>query len=254
MAKAASKAKKLNLKQEAESPDTSAARLKALAKETKELARLVAANTSCPRTLLQSLSLHADNAVRKRVASNPQTPAKVAASLGSQFPNQLLDNSAFDAYLLEYPDLLKRIGARTLRSLVKREMCPASFLEYAANFDDEETQLSLLTNAATPKTVVEGLQKGEHAKVREAANWHVSIHPEAPEYWKKSFNSSVGKSLKTEEQTTPDSTINALGYVIANSLVAEGLFSTPIDEETDILQFVAGWEVYSPIIGTLQIP
>ena len=241
MAKPVNKAKTQNPKQEARSPETSVARLQALAKESTELARLVAQNASCPEDLLCSLARHTDAGVRKRVVSNPQTPVDVAVALGSQFPLQLADNPAFVVYLLERPNLVEGIGATALRSLVKRDVCPTGLLEYAAGIDDEAMQLSALTNAATPAAAVEKLKKSAHAVVRDAAVWHVSAHPKPSGDWRTFFHISLGESLKSER---PNAALNSLAHVIAHSLALQGQVSARTDEETDILNFKAVGEYW----------
>lgn len=241
MTKAVSSMTKPNSKQEAKSPETSPSRLLALAQEGAGLACLVAANEACPPDLLRSLAEHKDAKVRQRVVANPQTPAEVAAKLGSQFPEHLLDNPAFDIYLLERPDLLEGIGASALRSLVKRDSCPVGFLEYAAGFDDKATQLSVLTNPATPLMAVERLLQSAHPSVKEAAQWHVNLQPKPTKDWKGSFAASVERSMAEQQ---PNEGLNELAYVIATTLVEQGRYWPEDANEGDILKFrTPGFEV-----------
>lgn len=225
---------KLNSKQEAKSPETSPSRLLALAQEGADLACVVAANEACPPDLLRSLAEHKDAKVRQRVVANPQTPAEVAAKLGSQFPEHLLDNPAFDIYLLERPDLLEGIGASALRSLVKRNSCPVGFLEYAAGFDDKATQLSVLTNAATPCNAVERLLQSAHPPVKEAAQWHLCLQGKLPKNWRGILTASIAKSLSVEQ---PNEALNALAYVVASTLSLQGYTWAEKRDEGDILHF-----------------
>jgi len=145
-------------RREASDPSTSPERLSELAKSNLALTRLVAANEGTPGSLLAELSEHADRAVRRRVVRNPATPAEVAARAGSEFPDDLLDNPAFDLYMIEQPDLLTEFGEATLRALLKRDRCPTSFFSYAAEMGDPATALALLSNAAVPQEVVNKLR------------------------------------------------------------------------------------------------
>lgn len=234
---------KPNPKLEAKSPETSLDQLAALAQEGADLARLVAANDACPSDLLRKLAEHTDAKVRQRVVANPQTPAEVAAKLASHFPEQLLDNPSFDSYLLERPDLLDGIGASVLRSLVKRDTCPVGFLEYAAGFDDQASQLYVLMNAATPKMAVERLLQSTHPSVKDAAQWHVNLQGKPQKNWGGIFTASVAKSLCGEK---PNEAINALAYVVANILDMRGYGWAQEISEIDILRFrTPGFQISS---------
>jgi pentose-5-phosphate-3-epimerase len=230
-------------KLEATSPETSADRFRALVQEGADFASLVAANEACPPDLLRTLAEHKDAKVRQRVVANPQTPVEVVAKLGSQFPEQLLDNPAFDTYLLERPDLLEGIGASALRSLVKRDICPMGFWEYAARFDDQASQLYLLMNAAAPKMAVERLLQSAHRSVKDAAQWHVNLQVKPLKNWRGILTASVAKSLSVEQ---PSEAINALAYIVANILDMRGHAWAQEIGESDILRFrTPGFQISS---------
>ena len=184
---------------EASNVKTKATRLAELANNSVSLARLVAGNTGTSAGLLLELSRHPDESVRKRVVGNPSAPAKAVMSAGSQFPEQLLENPSFDLYILEEPELLEGIGAAALRSLLKREFCPASFFSYAARQDDEATQLAVLTNSKAPILVVQSLLTSKYARVTAAASSHVALQSAAtpgPDGWLEEFT----ENLLVEEQ------------------------------------------------------
>lgn len=232
-----------NPKLQAKSPETSPDRFRALAQEGADLACLVAANEACPPDLLRTLAEHTVAKVRQRVVANPQTPVEVVAKLGSQFPEQLLDNPAFDTYLLERPDLLEGIGASALRSLVKRDICPMGFWEYAARFDDQASQLYLLMNAAAPKMAVERLLQSAHRSVKDAAQWHINLQVKPLKNWRGILTASVAKSLSVEQ---PNEAINALAYVVANILDMRGHAWAQEIGESDILGFrTPGFQISS---------
>lgn len=167
--------KKRTPQQEAKSESTPAKRLGELAEQSSTLARLVARNAAASATLLKKLGSHSDATVRKWVTLHPNTPPKVLAKLATQFPEQLLDNPAFDVLLLENPDLLNELPAGTRRSLLKREKCPVSFLAWLAQDDDEGVQLALAMNANTPQHIVDKLASSRFKAVRMAARHHVNL-------------------------------------------------------------------------------
>ena len=160
-----------------------------MAEESIDLARLVAANTGASEELLLELARHSDEGVRRRIASNPSSPAKAAMDAGSQFPEDLLNNPSFDLYILAEPNLLQGIGASALRSLLKREACPESFFAYAASQDNEATQLAVLTNSRAPISVVQSLLASSYPRVKETAAKHSALH---------SSTSSVGSNWQDE--------------------------------------------------------
>ena len=186
----------------ANSTDTGSKQLKELAKKSVELARLVAANTTSPEELLLELSGHSDEAVRRRIASNPSSPAKAAMAVGSQFPEELLNNPSFDLYILAEPNLLQGIGASALRALLKRDICPESFFTYAASQDDEATQLAVLTNAKAPKSLVQSLLDSPYSRVQEAAKNHVALtNPDAEtSNWQEEFTAGLLEEEKNRDK------------------------------------------------------
>jgi hypothetical protein len=132
----ASAQRRQSFDQEAKSESTSARRLAMLAEESTTLARLVARNPAAPESVLKKLASHADATVRKWVTAHPSTPPSVLVKLATQFPEQLLDNPAFDILLLENPNLLNELPVGTRRSLLKREKCPLSFMEWLGQDED----------------------------------------------------------------------------------------------------------------------
>jgi hypothetical protein len=99
----------------------------------------------------------------------------VLVKLATQFPEQLLENPIFDILLLENPNLLNELPVGTRRSLLKREKCPVSFLEWLAKDEDEGVQLALAMNPNTPRHVLKNLAKGSSKRVASAARKHVNF-------------------------------------------------------------------------------
>ncbi|RYI03257.1 MAG: hypothetical protein EON48_16020 [Acetobacteraceae bacterium] len=72
-----------------------------------EVLRL-AADPRTPPGRLQSMAKHADEAVRREVASNPSTPAKALLRLLAEFPAEVGANAALPLLLMVDPTLLLR--------------------------------------------------------------------------------------------------------------------------------------------------
>ena len=186
----------------ASSTKTTPKKLKELAQISVELARLVATNTSASEELLLELARHKDERVRRSVATNPSTPVKAAMAVGSQFPEDLLNNPSFNLYILAEPNLLTGIGASALRALLKREVCPDSFFAYAASQDDEATQLAILTNPRAPKSIIQQLANSPHTRVQDTAKKHVALQSTKADEssWKDGFIAELLEEEKNRDK------------------------------------------------------
>jgi hypothetical protein len=120
--------------QEAALETTSSGRLKALAQQSKKLARIVAKNSACPAELLKELATSTDEAIKKAVTANCNTPIEDLMTLGAQFPKQLLENPIFDLLLLENPNLFEEMPSKTLASLLLVREIPEDFVMLARKY------------------------------------------------------------------------------------------------------------------------
>ena len=116
--------------------------------------RLVAQHPSTDEETLRQLGSSKDKTTRKYVVANPGTPHDVLFKLANQFPEQFFNNPVLNLILLENPQLLDAIPPRVLSSLVKREYCPVSFLEAAAESKNESVIRALLMNPQTPRSAI----------------------------------------------------------------------------------------------------
>jgi hypothetical protein len=204
-----------SLQQEAANEKTSSDRLYELAHISTELAQSVAKNPCVPPELLRELSNSSDTTIRQNVAANPNTPTEVLLTLGSKFPQQLLDNPIFSLLWLENPNLVNEMPISTLISLLKLENVPVSLLEQAVNrgydtsavlLDDvfnERTSapklkarlgMALAMNAQTPTTVLEQLIKSWDRTVKEAARLHVNWVGEMTRGWDEAACKAIGRT------------------------------------------------------------
>ena len=173
----------LKLQQEAKDVNTPSTRLIEIASNSAQLAQVVALNPSAPTELLRELSYSKDSATRKNVAANPNTLIEVLLNLGSEFPEQLVNNSTFSILLVENPNLVDIIPLNTLLSILKYDTLPVSFIERAVNQLDEDTLLLLAENPETTKKVLFQLVNSQYSQVAEAANLHVNFAGEINSDW-----------------------------------------------------------------------
>jgi CHAT domain-containing protein/uncharacterized protein HemY len=210
----------LSLEQEAVHESTSCDRLKELAKISTELAQLVAKNPIAPSELLQELSESNDAITRQNVAANPNTPTEVLLNLGSEFPEQLLNNPLFSLLWLENPNLLDEMPRTTVLSLFKHESVSVFFLEWAVNQLDSQAKsaaeenlcdvmtanwnfwvqlgLAVAMNAQTPKSLLEKLVQSQYVEVRKTAQLHTNIAGEMTSGWDEAAREAIGTTTFTD--------------------------------------------------------
>ncbi len=163
------------LRQEAASEKTSPQRLQELAQLDIELARIVTKNANAAPDLLFDLSNNSDNIIRKNIASNPNAPTEVLFKLGTEFPQQLLENPLFSLLLLENPNFVAEIPLITLQALLKLDRISPQFLELAANHHDVEVLLTIAIDPKTPQAALQRLTQAQNIEVAEAARLHVTL-------------------------------------------------------------------------------
>jgi len=162
-------------RQEASATDTPAQRLDELAADPK-LARLVAANPSSSAELLLELSHSDDKSVRKACTSNANTPVEALLKLGSQFPEQLLENPVFDLLLLAHPGLFEELPTSTLNSLLKRDQVPVELIRWASQKRARECTGAILMNPHSPEDVVIRLAESSDSEISTVAKSHIQLN------------------------------------------------------------------------------
>ncbi|AFZ54695.1 variant leucine-rich repeat-containing protein [Cyanobacterium aponinum] len=167
-----------NERAEASGETTTSERLKELANKSIELACLVAQNPHCPSDLLAELAHNEDRLIRQAVTNNPNTPKNTLLKLGTEFPEELLDNPIFDLLLLENPNLLAEMPTSTLKSMVKIETVPNSFLNWAVNYGDDEVLIALLSNPQLSQEDLVQLTKHKNPQIVEEAKLHINWNEE----------------------------------------------------------------------------
>ena len=121
------------------------------------------------RDRLRELALSDDAAIRKAVASNPNTPTDILWKLADRFPRQLLENPVFELLILENPCFFGNIPDRTLKSLLR--FAPESFFELLSRDIHHRVRREIASNSKTPLTILEKLATDPDGSVRrEVAN------------------------------------------------------------------------------------
>jgi hypothetical protein len=200
--------KSLTPKKEASSETTSLSRLRELSQLGADLAKLVAKNPTADPDLLRELGSHSDPGVRKNVVSNPNTPCDVLLKLAGQFPAELLSNPVLDLLLLENLNLFTDLSSSALRSLLKRDNIPLSFLNWAATHQDEGVLLALAMNPATPRTALEKLvnrkthrSENYNLDFAEIIKLHINWAGEIQEDWHQVARAIMQRSPKWDRIT-----------------------------------------------------
>lgn len=166
--------------------NTSPEELTKLAKQSIELARIVARNVNADPELLEKLAPSEDYLTRQNVAANPNTPTKILFDLGAEFPRQLLDNPILYLLLLEKPNVVSEIPIATLRSLVTQDDIPESFIvECAERRTDKELLLAMTMNSTLSHNILEKLIQSKLPEVTEAAKLHINWSGEITEGWQE---------------------------------------------------------------------
>lgn len=134
---------------------------------------------------MRELSNSKSNAVRKAVASNPNTPTDILFDLGAKFPEQLLSNPLFDLLLLENPNLLSDLPRNTLKKLLALPEVPKYFQKWVSQRSDLELIRIILNNPNTSKEILERLLEHENSEIKQMAKLHVNYMGEIKEGWDK---------------------------------------------------------------------
>lgn len=139
---------------------TSQQRLKELASISDNLAEIVAQNIAASPELLTELASHESKAVRKAVTCNPKTPTEIFLELGEYFPQELLNNPAFELLLLGNLKSLEEIPIRLLSILIQYRDTPKFILD--SILENEELDFEII-NIAKMHVIVSGeIKKGWH--------------------------------------------------------------------------------------------
>ena len=155
-------------KNPAQDPDAAPESLMARLDKDDATNRLLAKHLRANAELLEKLSHSSDQATRRAVAGNPNTPQQIYVRLGQQFPKEFLANPMLDLLLMENPALMDEVPEALLNRLLKQADCPASLLTWAAAHDHEKVQLAVAMNANAPQQALQLLRQSKHPTVCEA--------------------------------------------------------------------------------------
>ena len=221
-------------KQEAALEATATERLRELAGQDLTLARIVAKNSSAPEDLLTELAHTGDTATRKAVTTNPNTPKETLLELGTQFPEELLDNPVFDLLLLENPNLLADMPKSSLKSLVKRETVPKSFLDWAVNHADDDVLIALLRNPQLSYENLTKLTKHSNSQIVEVAKLHVNWGEEI-----ENPDELVQQAIKHSGLNIPKGKEEIFSYLSVEMIPEKWLDSVLTSVDSDVRRNVA---------------
>ena len=157
----------LALDREAKSETTSSDRLRELAALNDDLAQIVASNISAPPELLKDLAFHKNQAVRKAVVRNSNTPIETLFILGEYFPRDLLNNPVFEFLTLEDLKFVEKISSGAIASLIQQPNVPEFLLKYAASHKDKTIAYMAKMSVAISGEMNEGWHEEAAIVIRE---------------------------------------------------------------------------------------
>jgi hypothetical protein len=145
---------------------TSPERLKALARESVTLARIVAENPVAPAELLKVLATSTDEAIKQSVTANPNTPIENLMTLGAKYPKLLRENPIFDLLLLENFNFLEQMPPETLVGLLSLPEILEKLARKPLSRLDLHVRVELAKNPNTPINILEILAHDQDQDVR----------------------------------------------------------------------------------------
>ena len=112
----------------------------------------IAASEDTPSEVLEQLAQDEDADVRRRTASNPNTPPRILLSLGEEFPEEVIENPVFGLLLLEDfgSDSILLIFARSSTTSAQK-------LTELATTSSKKILTALAQNPNTPTSVLQQL-------------------------------------------------------------------------------------------------
>lgn len=144
--------------------------LECLAFRSFKVNRTIALHPNATADLLARLAKSPDKATRRNVALNPQTSKEVLLSLAPSFAGEFFRNPAFDFLLMEDPNLLFSLPTGVLKNILKRDDCPDSFINWAAQYGDKSHQLAVASRVKLSKDILQRIAHGPHIKAAEIAS------------------------------------------------------------------------------------
>jgi Leucine rich repeat variant len=176
-----------------------------------EQARATAANICTAPGILLALSTSKDYETRKAVASNPNTPTETLFQLGIEFPQELLENPVFSLLLLENPNLFQELPEDTQASLLKLEVIPDTFLQWALSYRYPKTMFAVVMNPRLTRDDLSNLiyEAGcnwSTSQVPNVAKLHVNWIGEMKAGWQDAALSVVQKHQLVKDNIGHDET------------------------------------------------
>ncbi|BAZ17349.1 hypothetical protein NIES4071_92270 [Calothrix sp. NIES-4071] len=172
-------------------------------------ARALGTNICTAPGVLLLLSTSKDYETRKAVASNPNTPTEILFKLGVEFPYELLENPVFSLLLLENPLLFQDLPEDTQASLLKLEVVPDTFLQWALSYRRPKTMFAVamnprLTRDELCKLIYEAGCNWLTSQVANVAKLHVNWMGEMKAGWNSAAFGVVQKHQLVKDNISHD--------------------------------------------------
>lgn len=143
--------------------------LEELAFRSAKVNRKIALHPKASPDLLARLAQAPDKQTRRNVTLNPQTPKEVLIDLAPAFAGEFFKNPVFDFLLIEDPNLLFSLPVSVMKSILKRDDCPESLLDWAVNYGDKSHQLAVVSRNHVTRSHLNRISSGSNVKAAEIA-------------------------------------------------------------------------------------
>lgn len=107
--------------------------------------------------------------VLKTIAENPNTSIWLLIELGADYPQQMLNNPTFNALRQQEPNLVAKMPARTINSLLQLEKAPSWILEEVSRNSQVRKNLaeeSLAEKSSTSSSLLKDLAQDKDVEIR----------------------------------------------------------------------------------------
>ena len=131
--------------------------------------REIATHPRAQPETLEKLSHSNDAETVRLIVQNPATPPDILIRLAPEFPIDFFQNAILDLLILEDPQLLKKLKPGVLRTFLKAEDCPSSFVVWASRYGTKGDQLEILRREDVAVDVLKAVANGSHPKPAERA-------------------------------------------------------------------------------------
>jgi hypothetical protein len=126
---------------------------------------------------LDELSKSGDREIQRAIASNPNASLETLFFVAQRFTREVLQNPAFQLFLLEDPDLLQNANDETIKAFLQDESLPSSFIEQLNKNPSMRVEVMIAKHPNTPPNALDRIYRRGISDDNETALPAVAQHP-----------------------------------------------------------------------------